>query len=230
MRSVLLALLLVATVAAHAAPAPATPDSERTLKLVKAWVQGSYNNKEQFEREVAADLPPEQIHRLMNQFFAPVTVKIPGIDGYLVYQHASADGSFDPDVIFRVGLLQYITDPRTGKLVQRELNFKNGDPWKNVHQRQDDLRKVTMADFNVNPGCDFYLTANAEGTEINGTMPAKACSMYSPGVKATLYAEDAVVIRPAEYRFWGRFVDDSGKVRWGTQSEELYQLFRVERP
>jgi hypothetical protein len=231
MRLSTIPLLLLLTVASFPArAATSTPDSERTLKLVKAWVHGQYNNKEQFERDVAADLPPEEIHRQMNQFFAPVTVGIPGIEGYLVYQHASADGSLNPEVIFRVGLLQYITDPASGKLVQRELMFKDGLPWRNAHQRQEVLKKATMADFNVNPGCDFYLTANADGTEITGTMKEKACSMYSAGIKMTLYAQDAVVIRPAEYRFWGRFVDDTGKVRWGTESEELYQLFRVSAP
>jgi hypothetical protein len=226
----LLALLTLATGAGQAAPAATTPEAEKALKLVKSWVHGHYNNQAQFDSDVKKDLPPAQIHRLMNQFFSPVTVEIPGIDGYLLYQHASADGSLNPDVIFRVGLLQYITDPASGKLVQRELNFKDGNPWKNAHQRPEALRKATMADFNVNPGCDFYLTANADGTEVAGTMKEKACSMYSPGIKMTLYAEDAVVIRENEYRFWGRFVDDTGKVRWGTESMELYQLFRVNGP
>jgi hypothetical protein len=228
MRHGIFILLLAALAsAAPAAPAASTPESERTLKLVKAWVHGSYDNKAQFEREVAANLPPEKIHRQMNQFFAPITVGIPGIDGYLVYQHASADGSLNPDVLFRVGILQYITDPASGKLVQRELMFKDDKPWKNAHQRQEILAKAKMEDFNVNPGCDFFLTANTEGTEVTGKMKDKACTMYSAGLKMTLYAQDAVFIRPAEYGFWGRFVDDSGKVRWGTESEELYRLQRV---
>lgn len=233
MRLALLAVLASLTIATTAAPAAngaSNPEAERTLKLVKAWVHGHYNNQAQFDRDVKADLPPGQIHRLMNQFFAPVTVEIPGIEGYLVYQHASADGSLNPDVLFRIGLLQYLTDPASGKLVQRELNFKDGGPWKNAHQRQEILKKATMADFNVNPGCDFYLTANPAGTEINGTIKEKACSMYSPGIKMTLYAEDAVRITANEYGFWGRFVDDTGKVRWGTESMELYQLFRVSGP
>jgi hypothetical protein len=225
--SVLLALLALAGASVDAAPGASTPGSQRTLELVKAWVHGQYNNQAQFDSDVRKDLPPGQIHRLMHQFFAPVTVTIPGIHGYLVYQHASADGSLNPDVLFRIGLLQYLTDPASGRLVQRELNFKDGGPWKNAHQNQEILKKATMADFNVNPGCDFYLEAKADGSEIRGTLKEKACTMYSPGIKMTLYAEDAVVIRPAEYWFWGRFVDDSGKVRWGIESEELYQLHRV---
>lgn len=223
----LIALLAFAGGGLYAAPAPSTPGAEGTLALVKAWVHGQYDNQAQFDSDVKKDLPPGQIHRLMHQFFAPVTVAIPGIDGYLVYQHASADGSLNPEVIFRVGLLQYITDPASGRLVQRELMFKDGAPWKNAHQNQEILKKARMEDFNVNPGCDFYLSANAAGTEVAGKMKEKACSMYSPGIKMTLYAQDAVVIKPTEYRFWGRFVDDSGKVRWGTESDELYQLHRV---
>ena len=233
MRRAVLALTLLAVLGtgpAFAADAPPGADATRTLKLVQAWVHGQYNNKAQFDRDIQRKLPPGEIHRLMNQFFAPVTVPVPGIEGYLVYQHASADGSMNPRTIVRIGLLQYITDPQSGRLIQRELNFKNGEPWKNAHQNQDLLRKVTMADVNVNPGCDFFLVANAAGTEVTGIMKERACALYSDGLKMTLYAEDGVVIRPDEYHFWGRFVDDSGQVRWGTQSKELYTLSRVSAP
>jgi hypothetical protein len=223
----LFALFILATSHTLTAQPTATPESERALKLVKAWVHGQYDNQAQFDQDVKKDLPPGEIHRLMHQFFAPVTVTIPGIDGYLVYQHASADGSQNPDVLFRVGLLQYLTDPASGQLIQRELMFKDGAPWKNAHRNPEILKKATVADFNVNPGCDFYLVANAAGTEVAGKMKDRACTMYSPGIKMTLYAQDAVMIRPAEYGFWGRFVDDTGKVRWGTESNELYQLTRV---
>lgn len=228
--SLALAALAALLPGAAAAATKDTPGSQRTLALVKQWVHGQYHNKAQFESDVARKLPPAEIHRVMNQFFAPVTVAVPGIEGYLVYQHASADGSMDPRTIFRVGLLQFITDPATGQLVQRELNFRNGEPWKNAHQRPEQLAKATMADVNVNPNCDFFLEANAAGTEVAGRMKERACTMYSDGLKMTLYADDAVLIRPDEYHFWGRFVDDQGQVRWGTQSRELYQLKRVSAP
>lgn len=216
--------------AAGTAAAKATPSSARTLALVKAWVRGQYDNRAQFESDVAKDLPPEEIHRHLHQFFAPVTVAVPGIEGYLVYQHASADGSMDPRLISRVGLLQFITDPATGQLVQRELNFRDGAAWTNAHRDPARLAKATMADVKVNPGCDFYLETNAAGTEIRGRMTERACTMWSEGLKMTLYAEDAVLIRPDEYHFWGRFVDDAGKLRWGTASRELYRLVRVSGP
>jgi hypothetical protein len=222
-------LVMGANAGAAEAP-PKNAEAERTLKLVQAWVHGSYDNQAQFQRDVAKAAPPTELHRLMHQFFAPVTVKVPGIPGYLVYQHASADGSFEPRSVFRVGLLQYITDPATGQLVQRELNFRDGEPWKNAWRQPERLAKATLADVNVNPGCDFYLQANAAGTQVTGKMKERACTMVSDALKTTLYAEDAVVIGPQEYRFWGRFVDDAGKVRWGTQSAELYQLVRVGEP
>jgi hypothetical protein len=223
---VLLFGLLLGTFGLAAAAAPSA-DAARTLYLVRAWVHGQYDNKAQFERDLARKLPPEQIHRELHQFFAPLTVQIPGIDGYLVYQHASVDGSFSPPSLIRIGLLQYFTDPQSGKLVQRELNFKNGEPWKNVYQKPELLRQIKMSDFDVKPGCDFVLSAKADGTEVLGVMQERACTLYSEGLKTMLYARDAVVIRPDEYQFWGQFVDDSGAVRWGTESSEYYRMFRV---
>jgi hypothetical protein len=207
--------------------APPSGDAGQTLRLVRAWVYGQYNNTAQFESDLARKLPPEQIHRQMHQLFAPLTVEIPGIDGYLVYQHASVDGSFSPPSLIRIGLLQYFSDPQTGKLVQRELNFRDAERWKNAWQKPGLLQQVTMADFEVKPGCDFVLTANAAGTEVTGVMQERACTLYSEGLKTMLYARDAVVIRPDEYQFWGQFVDDSGAVRWGTESTEYYRMFRV---
>lgn len=207
--------------------APSSGDAVRTLRLVHAWVHGQYNNTAQFESDLARKLPPEQIHRQMHQFFMPLTVEIPGIDGYLVYQHASVDGSFSPSSLIRIGLLQYFTDPQTGSLVQRELNFRDAERWKNAYQKPQLLRQLTMADFEVKSGCDFVLTANAEGSEITGVMQERACTLYSEGLETMLYARDAVVIRPDEYQFWGQFVDDGGVVRWGTESAEYYRMFRV---
>ncbi|MEZ5563526.1 MAG: CpcT/CpeT family chromophore lyase [Gammaproteobacteria bacterium] len=221
----LLALLPGVFTLAGAAPPPV--DAAQTLKLVRAWVHGQYTNKAQFESDLARKLPPEQIHRQLHQFFAPLTVEIPGIDGYLVYQHASVDGSFSPPSLIRIGLLQFFTDPQTGKLVQRELNFKDGERWKNAYQKPELLQQISMADFEVKPGCDFVLSANAAGTEVSGVMQERACTLYSEGLKTMLYARDAVIIRPDEYQFWGQFVDDSGAVRWGTESTEYYRMFRV---
>lgn len=155
-------------------------------------MHGRYSNQAQFESDLARKLPPEQIHRQLHQFFSPLTVAIPGIEGYLVYQHASVDGSCSPPSLIRIGLLQ----------------------------------QVKMSDFEVKPGCDFVLSANAEGTEVSGVMQERARTLYSEGLKTMLYARDAVVIRPDEYQFWGQFVDAGGVVRWGTESSEYYCMFR----
>jgi hypothetical protein len=228
MRNRLVSLLgLLLAIAGPAAAAPPSADAAKTLELVRAWVHGQYSNQAQFEGDLARKLPPEQIHRQLHQFFAPLSVAIPGIDGYLVYQHASVDGSFSPPSLIRIGLLQYFSDPQTGKLVQRELNFRDGERWKNAYQKPELLQQVKMTDFEVKPGCDFLLSANAEGSEVTGVMQERACTLYSEGLKTTLYARDAVVIRPDEYQFWGQFVDDSGAVRWGTESSEYYRMFRV---
>ena len=222
-----LGLMLGVMASVSADSSPGSADAARTLELVRAWVHGRYSNAAQFESDLARKLPPEQIHRQLYQFFAPLTAAIPGINGYLVYQHASVDGSFSPPSLIRIGLLQYFTDPQTGKLVQRELHFRDGEQWKNAYQQPELLQQVTMADVEVKPGCDFVLTANAAGTEVSGVMQERVCTLYSEGLKTTLYARDAVVIRPDEYQFWGQFVDDSGVVRWGTESSEYYWMFRL---
>lgn len=46
----------------------------------------------------------------MHQLFVPLTVDVPAIPGYLVFQQSSVDGSDDPEAIFRVGLLQFFVD------------------------------------------------------------------------------------------------------------------------
>jgi hypothetical protein len=193
-------------------------------------VHGQYDNHAQFEHDLATEVPDRRIHRLMHQLFVPVSVRIPALAGYLVFQQSSANGSTDPRTISRVGLLQFLKDPATGQLRQRELNFRNAEPWKNAHLHPEILRDAKISDFNFNSGCDFYLIAAPDGAEIRGSMKGHDCRIFSPGIGMELTAQDAVVIRPEEYWFWGRYVDSNGKVRWGTESEELNKMRRVSGP
>jgi len=228
-RRLLIPLLLLLSAVAPA-PAATPDDGARTLALVRQWVHGRYHNQAQFDRDIAAGVPDAQIHRVMHQLFVPVRVPVPALAGYLVFQQASANGSEDPATIVRVGLVQYVPDAATGQLRQRELNFRNPEAYKNAHRHQDVLRNLTVADFNVDTGCDFWLSMTADGREVRGQMKGQACRFWSRGIRQELIADDAVVIRPAEYWFWGRFVDATGKVRWGTESPELNQLVRVGEP
>jgi hypothetical protein len=228
MNRIVVALIgLIAATTAAAAPATTDKNIDRTLALVKAWVHGEYNSKAQFDSDVARKVPDNEVHRTMHQLFAPVTVPIPALDGYLVFQQSAADGSTNPAMIIRVGILQFLPDPVSGTVIQRELNFKNKDPYKNAHLNQDVLRKVTLADFNVNTGCDFFLKANKDGSEIAGPMKDGACRMKNPGTGQDMIADDAVVIRPQEFWFRGKFRDSAGHVVWGTESPEMNKLVRV---
>lgn len=200
---------------------------DRTLTLIKQWVHGQYNNKAQFESDLARKVPDNEMHRVMHQLFVPVTVPIPALDGYLVFQQSAADGSTDPAMIIRVGILQFLPDPASGAVIQRELNFRNKDPYKNAQLNQDVLRKVTLADFNVNTGCDFFLKANKDSTELAGPLKEGACRMKNPGTGKDMIADDAVVIRPDEFWFRGKFRDEAGRVVWGTESPEMNKLVRV---
>jgi hypothetical protein len=210
-------------------PGVASPaaDAERTLGFIKAWVTGVYDNAAQSEADLAdPKVPDDQKHRLMHQLFVPVPVAVPAIPGYLVFQQSSLDGSEDPDMITRVGLLQFLPDPATGIVRQRELNFIDVEAWKNAHRTPGRLATLTLAAFRADPGCDFELRANAAGTEVQGPMPPGNCRFFSQGLKRELIADDAVWIRPAEYWFLGRFVDASGAVMFGNASPEPVKLVR----
>ena len=201
------------------------PQSENsTLTLVKQWVSGNYNNVAQAEADIAANLPPEQIHRPMHQLFVPL--EVPNIEGYIVYQQSSMDGSENPAMIFRHGLMQYLEDSETGSVRQRELYFKDSEPYKNAHRNPEILADVTLDEMTWNEGCDFYLQANDEGTMVSGPITEGACILFNQGLQKNMYADDLVEITPTEYRFRGRYVDEDGAVLWGTESAELNRLVK----
>lgn len=174
---------------------------------------------------MAAGLTPELTHRPMHQLFARVDV--PNIDGYILFQQSSMDGSENPAMIFRHGLMQYFEDEASGALIQRELYFKE-DPerFKNAHRNPEILADVTLADMEWKPGCDFYLSTNQDGTMVSGPLIDGACIMFNQGLQKNMYADDLVEITADEYRFRGRFVDEEGNVLWGTESDELNRLVR----
>jgi hypothetical protein len=77
-------------------------------------------------------------------------------------------------------------------------------------------------------GCDFYLQANAQKTMVSGPITEGSCVLYSEGLQKEMYADDLVEITATEYRFRGRYVDKTGAVLWGTESDELNRLIRQE--
>lgn len=214
-------LLLIAC--QPAPPEPRVP-GELALELVKEWVDGRYHNLAQAEADMAQDLPPNLAHRPMHQLFA--RVEVPDINGYILFQQSSADGSEDPGLIFRHGLMQYFIDPVSGVLRQRELYFLDTESFKNAHRNPSILRDVTLADVTWDEGCDFYLEANAERTQVSGPLLEGRCVQFNPGTQSDMYAEDRVEITASEYRFLGRYVDADGQVMWGTESEELNRLVK----
>jgi uncharacterized protein YbjT (DUF2867 family) len=198
-------------------------EMDRTLDLVRAWVQGGYDNGDQVAGEVASGVPDNLKHRQMFQIFVPVDM--PNIPGYTVYQQASVDGSTDPDRILRNGVLQFLRDPDSGSIRERELNFKQPDAFHNAHFNPERLAGLELADFDWDPGCDFFLKAAPDGSEVRG--PIGLCQIEMAG--QTLTADDEVVIRPDEFWFLGRFVNADGQIMWGNASDEHTKLRRTER-
>ncbi|MBN8279871.1 MAG: chromophore lyase CpcT/CpeT [Gammaproteobacteria bacterium] len=228
-----LAVLFLPMAACSPLAAPQGPGdlgAEATLALVRQWVSGRYDNAAQASRDLADErVPDDRKHRLMHQLFVPVTVPVPAIPGYLVFQQSSADGSEDPELITRVGLLQFFIDDG-GRLHQRELNFRDLAAFRNAHRQPERLAAVTLADVRFDPGCDFPLATTVPGREVAGVMPKGTCRFFSPGLGRELMADDAVTIRPAEYWFLGRFVDETGRVMWGNAGDEPVKLQRLAPP
>jgi hypothetical protein len=210
-----------------AAPAWSASTPERTLELIRSWIQpGWYDNEAQVEQDLEKGVPDRLIHRPMHQFFAPVTV--PGLEGFVVFQQASQDGSKTPESLFRTGLLHFFVDAELGVVRQRELNFKDGERFRNAHLQPELLAKVTPDDVRVDSKCDFLLRADDAGTEVRGPIVPKECRILSRGTNEWLWADDEVVIRPGEFWFLGRFKDEKGVVKWGNENDELNRL--VHRP
>jgi hypothetical protein len=210
-----------------ASPAAGGPTSaEQTLRHIRAWVAGQYDNSTQAAQDLANPaIPDDEKHRVMHQLFVPVPVEVPAIPGYLVYQQSSVDGSEDPPTIVRAGLLQFFVD-EAGQVHQRELNFKDLDAFKNAHRDPERLKGLTLDQFRFDSGCDFLLTPSPSGREVGGPMRPGACHFFSKGLNKELTADDAVTIRPDEYWFLGRFVDETGKIMWGNASDQPVKLVR----
>lgn len=194
------------------------------LELVQQWVHGNYNNVAQAEADMTANLPPEQMHRAMHQLFA--RVEVPQLEGYILYQQSSLDGSETPGMIFRHGLMQYLEDAETGTLLQRELYFKDPEPYKNAHQNPDILLDVTLDQLTWDAGCDFYLEVSEDGSMVSGPLLEGQCIMFNQGLQKNMYADDLIEITATDYRFRGRYVDVDGNTLWGSESPELNTLVR----
>jgi len=209
-----------------AAPDDAAP--AKTLEMIQQWVHGYYNNLAQAEADMAAELPAELSHRPMHQLFVPV--QIAGIDGYLLYQHSSLDGSENPAMIFRHGLMQYLPDAESGMVRQRELYFGDPEKFKNAHRNPEVLANLLPDDLTWDENCDFHLQLNDDQTMISGPIPEGQCVLFNEGLQQDMFADDWLEITSDSYSFRGRYVDADGKVLWGTESDELNRLTRQPVP
>ena len=219
--SIAIAMVLMLTGCAEEQADP----QARTLELIRQWVNGTYNNLGQFENDMAMVREPEKMHRPMYQLFAPVPA--PGINGYVVFQQSSMDGSENPAMIFRHGLIQYFPDPESDAVIQRELYFKDSEGFKNLHQSPELLKDVTLGDMTWDAGCDFYLRSNPSGDMVSGPIKPRACVLFNDGLQQNMYADDLVEITATHYRFKGVYVDEAGNVVWGTESDALNSLAKV---
>ena len=214
--------LAMALLALTAACSTEPPDPlEATLEKSFQWMHGIYDTSAQVARDEQNQVPENEMHRLMHQLYAPV--EVPALAGKLVFQQSSMDGSEDPDLIGRLGLIQVFIDRDAEAVRYRELNFKDPEKYKNAHRNPEILSPLDLDDFTWNEGCDFYLNQTAED-RIEGPMPEGTCRIQ---MGQELIADDYVVITPTEFWFKGKYVNAEGKVMWGTESAEMNKLIRT---
>ena len=223
LRRFLLTLLLAAACVDSVAATRA--ELEAGLDQIRTWVRGGYDTTEQAAADVAAGVPDELKHRVMFQLFAPAN--IPAMDGYLVYQQASVDGSTDPERIWRNGVLQFFIDEDSGSVRMRELNFREPERFHNAQFDLAGLESLTAADFQWDAGCDFYLQPDPGNERLIGPIGENSCRMQAPGTGEELVAEDEVVINQDEFWFLGRFVNEEGRTMWGNASDEHVKMRRT---
>lgn len=204
---------------------PTTAELERGLGLAQDWVKGGYDNTAQAQADIDNAIPDELKHRVMFQLLAPASV--PAIDGYLVYQQASVDGSTEPDRIWRNGLLQFFIDAETQSIRMRELNFREPANFYNAQFNLGILEALSLADFEWNAGCDFYLRPDPAGERLIGPIGENSCRMDAPGTGEQMVADDEVVITADEFWFLGRYVNSAGKIMWGNASDEHVKMRRT---
>ncbi len=215
------ACLLIAVVSSAAAQ-PEISALDQTLSFVQTAVRGAYDNRHQTRSEEADNVPVSERHRTMHQLFVPVNM--PNITGYTVYQQSSIDGSTNPELVVRNGVLQFFRDPATNSVRERELNFKDRLAFRNAHEAPARLAALTLADFDWDPGCDFLLKPDPGGASVSG--PIGVCQRPMPG-GGVMTADDEVVISADEFWFLGRYRNENGDIVWGNASDEHVKLRRV---
>ncbi len=194
---------------------------DETMVLIEEWLlDGTYDTSAQAAADEAANIPDNLKHRLVYQVFH--RIEVDWLDGLTYFQQGSSDGT--PATTARAGIVEFFPDREEGIVRMREHNFKEVEGWVDAYLSPEKIASISADDVKFDEGCDFFLIVNEERTEIGGPMRDGACRLPEEQFGMELIAEDAVVIRPGELWFWGRFVDAEGVVMWGTESDELNKL------
>ena len=197
----------------------------KSMALIEQWMGGTYSTQAQHEADIASDKPDHEKHRLMFQTF--VRAQVPGFDGLVFFEQGSRDGSTDPDMIWRSGFVQIFPDSDLGVVRYRELELKDQKAWHNAHLTPEKFKTLTHDQVAWDDNCDFLITLNDASTEIGGPILPLRCSRVNEGTGERMYAEDFIVIKPGEFWFLGRYVNEKGEHIWGNESDEPNKLVRI---
>ena len=226
MRAILICLgcFMLGTMAHAAEPKMAPAEVAKTMTLLSQWIGGNYSTQAQHDADQASSKPDTEKHRLMFQLFKRVDA--PGLGGVVFFEQGSRDGSTDPDMIWRSALIQILPDEKLGVVRYRELEFTDQKAWHNAHKAPARFKTLTPDQVTWDEKCDFLVTLNKSGTEIAGPIPKMQCSRVNDGTAERMYADDKIVVKPAEFWFLGRYINAKGEHIWGNESDVLNKLVK----
>jgi len=225
MRNRLLRLLVALGLLAFQARADQQADNiDATLALIKAWLGGTYSNQAQVAADAAADLPQERRHMPLHQVIVPVSIG--ALDGLTYFDQLSGDGT--DKTIMSVGIYQFTPDPKTGTVRMRLLMFKDSERFADAYRKPEELDAVTLDDLRWTDGCEFFLTASEDASEIRGGMQESSCFPVSRVTGEKLRHVDELVIMPTQIWNKARYYDMDGNLLFGNSTGEFAKQVRID--
>ena len=202
----------------------AVDNAARTLALIDAWIGGTYDNSAQIATEVAAGIPEDEQGMRLHQVITPV--RLTGFDGLTFYSQLTNDGMVD--TLLAVGLYHFYPDADSERVVMSLRMFDDTVRFTDAHLEPERLQGVSPDDVHSTDGCEFYLSANADGTQVEGAMKEHSCFPVSRRTGQRLMHVDELIIKPGEFWNNARYYDLDGNFLFGNARGGYQKQIRID--
>ena len=219
-----LSLLVLGLTACERSADDQANEIDATMALIKAWVEGTYDNSAQVAEDATKELPAEKRQIPLHQIVEPVTVE--GFDGLTYFQQLTNDGT--TNTLLGVGIYQYRPDPETGTVIMRLHMFNDSEQFVNAHLNSTKLEGVSLDDVHSTAGCEFYFSKSEDGSQLKGVMGEPGCYPISRSMGRKIHHIDELIIRPGELRNNARYYDLDGTQLFGNTTGEYAKQIRIE--